>query len=236
MSAALKKEQLSAAMYAQMIDSTTRLNTPGPDLAALEGVHALTDVTGFGLAGHALEMARGAGLTAVIDWSQVPLLPGIEAMAKSIAEQPAIQLTMAARQAFGNVPQDKRESVAKAIDADLKKYTDEAVPLLRDRAIKLSPSVIGTEIENNFNEAELKQLIEWMESPVTKRFNSLAPGMQRTLGEKLVTDTRGQIEPKLKTLENAMARQLGLPPAPEGGAAPAGGPPMPGVRGGDAKK
>ena len=162
--------------------------------------------------------------------------PGIEAMAKSMAEQPAIQMTMAARQAFGNVPQDKRESVAKAIDADLKKYTDEAVPLLRDRAIKLSPSVIGTELENNFNEAELKQLIEWMESPVTKRFNALAPGMQRTLGEKLVAETRGQIEPKLKTLENAMARQLGLPPVPEGGGGPSGGSPMPGVRGGDSKK
>ena len=74
--------------------------------------------------------------------------PGVEAMAKNLAEQPAIQLTMAARQAFGNVPQDKRESVAKAIDADLKKYTDEAVPLLRERSIKLAPSVIGTELDN----------------------------------------------------------------------------------------
>lgn len=162
--------------------------------------------------------------------------PGVEAMAKSIAEQPAIQLTMAARQAYGSVPTDKRESVAKAIDADLKKYTDEAVPLLRERAIKLSPSVLGAELENNFNEAELKQLIDWMESPVTKRFNSLAPGMQRSLGEKLVAETRGQIEPKLKTLENAMARQLGLPPAPEAGSAPSGGAPMPGVRGGEPKK
>jgi hypothetical protein len=160
--------------------------------------------------------------------------PGVEAMAKNLAEQPAIQLTMAARQAFGNVPQDKRESVAKAIDADLKKYTDEAVPLLRERSIKLAPSVIGTELETNFNEAELKQLIEWFESPVIKRFNTLAPGMQRTLSEKLVNETRGQIEPKLKTLENSMARHLGLPPAPEGGAA-GGGAPMPGVRGGDRK-
>jgi selenide,water dikinase len=81
LSAALKKEQLDAAGYARMIDTTTRLNTPGPELAAIEGVHALTDVTGFGLAGHGLELARGAGRTVEIDWSQVPLLPGVRDLA-----------------------------------------------------------------------------------------------------------------------------------------------------------
>ena len=82
LSAALKKEALSPEGYAQMIATTTRLNTPGPDLAALAGVHALTDVTGFGLAGHALEMARGAGLDVHIDWSTVPLLEGVQALAQ----------------------------------------------------------------------------------------------------------------------------------------------------------
>ncbi len=77
MSAALKKGQLGDDGYARMIDTTTRLNTPGPDLAALPGVHALTDVTGFGLAGHALELARGAGCTVEIDWPAVPLLAGV---------------------------------------------------------------------------------------------------------------------------------------------------------------
>ncbi len=80
LSAALKKEQLSEAGYRQLIDTTTQLNTPGIALAALDGVHALTDVTGFGLAGHVLELARGAGLTAVIEWSKMPLLEGVEAM------------------------------------------------------------------------------------------------------------------------------------------------------------
>jgi selenide,water dikinase len=81
LSAALKKELLSAGGYAQMIATTTQLNTPGPDLAAMDGVHALTDVTGFGLAGHALEMARGAGANVVIDWSRVPLLAGVRELA-----------------------------------------------------------------------------------------------------------------------------------------------------------
>jgi len=81
LSAALKKEKLSADGYAQMIASTTKLNTPGPELAAVIGVHALTDVTGFGLAGHALEIARGAHATVSIAWAKVPLLPGVRELA-----------------------------------------------------------------------------------------------------------------------------------------------------------
>jgi selenide,water dikinase len=81
MSAALKKEQLGDAGYAEMIANTTQLNTPGPELASLPGVHALTDVTGFGLAGHALELAKGAGLQVRIDWGSVPLLGGVRSLA-----------------------------------------------------------------------------------------------------------------------------------------------------------
>jgi selenide,water dikinase len=81
MSAALKKGELPDAAYAQMIATTTRLNTAGPDLARLPGVHAMTDVTGFGLAGHALEMARGAHCDLRLDWHAVPLLPGVRPLA-----------------------------------------------------------------------------------------------------------------------------------------------------------
>jgi selenide,water dikinase len=81
LSAALKKDKLDATGYAQMINVTTQLNTPGPELAALAGVHALTDVTGFGLAGHALELARGSHCTVQIDWARVPLLTGVREMA-----------------------------------------------------------------------------------------------------------------------------------------------------------
>lgn len=81
LSAALKKDRLDAEGYARMIENTTRLNTPGPDLAAMPGVHALTDITGFGLAGHALEMARGADASVHIDMARVPLLPGVRELA-----------------------------------------------------------------------------------------------------------------------------------------------------------
>ena len=81
LSAALKKGELSAEGYGLMLATTTQLNTPGPDLAALPGVHAMTDVTGFGLAGHALEMARGASCTVEIDWRAVPVLGGVRELA-----------------------------------------------------------------------------------------------------------------------------------------------------------
>ena len=81
LSAALKKEKLDAAGYAQMMGTTTQLNTPGIELAALAGVHAMTDVTGFGLAGHALEIARGAHCTVQLDWARVPLLAGVRELA-----------------------------------------------------------------------------------------------------------------------------------------------------------
>jgi selenide,water dikinase len=80
MSAALKKDLLDAPGYSEMLATTTQLNTPGPDLAALPGVHALTDVTGFGLAGHALEMARGAGCEVRIDWTDVPVMGAVRAL------------------------------------------------------------------------------------------------------------------------------------------------------------
>src|SRR5579859_5487727 len=74
LSAALKKGKLSESGYAAMIDWTTKLNTPGQALAEMEGVHALTDVTGFGLAGHLLEICRGSRLSAEIRFDALPVI------------------------------------------------------------------------------------------------------------------------------------------------------------------
>jgi selenide, water dikinase len=82
LSAALKKGKLSAAGYAAMIDATTKLNTPGEALAAMPEVHALTDVTGFGLAGHLLEMCRGSGLAAEVSFASVPVIDEAMSWAK----------------------------------------------------------------------------------------------------------------------------------------------------------
>jgi len=78
LSADLKKGLLSDAGYAEMIAQTTKINTPGAALAALEGVHAMTDVTGFGLAGHLLEICRGSQLQAQIQFARLPLIAAAE--------------------------------------------------------------------------------------------------------------------------------------------------------------
>ena len=81
-SAALKKGRLDDAGYRAMIESTTKLNTPGTKLGTIDGVHALTDVTGFGLLGHLVEIAKGSNVTAEIAWDSLPLLPDALAFAR----------------------------------------------------------------------------------------------------------------------------------------------------------
>ena len=81
LSAALKKDVLPAEGYAKMIEVTTQLNKPGIELARLDSVHAMTDITGFGLVGHGLELARGAGVQINIDWARLPLIAGVRELA-----------------------------------------------------------------------------------------------------------------------------------------------------------
>ncbi|WP_237477454.1 selenide, water dikinase SelD [Lichenibacterium dinghuense] len=78
--AALKRGTLGAAGYDAMVASTTQVNVLGADMPAIPGVHAMTDVTGFGLLGHALEMVRGSGLSLDVDFAALPLLDGVAAL------------------------------------------------------------------------------------------------------------------------------------------------------------
>jgi selenide, water dikinase len=83
LSAALKKDQLGHAGYRALIETTTRLNSAGPELAQLPGIHAMTDVTGFGLLGHLLEMCRGSGLGARLRMGAIPVLENVLPLANA---------------------------------------------------------------------------------------------------------------------------------------------------------
>ncbi|MBK7546765.1 MAG: hypothetical protein IPI20_02595 [Rhodoferax sp.] len=142
-------------------------------------------------------------------------MPAIEGMARVLAEQPAAQMMQQANMVLQNrIAPEKREAMGKEIQADLKKYVDEAVPLVRDRALKLAPSTVGALLEEKFTEDELKQLLAIIESPINKKFQQLGGDMQKALAEKLVPEARGLIEPKIKALDQAIVKRLGIQPPP----------------------
>jgi uncharacterized protein len=141
--------------------------------------------------------------------------PGIEATARSLVEQPAMELMDNAANALpARVAKDKQEAVAKEIQSDVQKYVEDAFPVVRDRAVKLAPSTIGALLEEKFTEDELKQVVTIMESPVYGRFQRMGQDMQKVLIDKVVADTRGTIEPKVRTLEQTVAKRLGVTSAP----------------------
>ena len=144
--------------------------------------------------------------------------PGIEGIGNALANQTAQQVLQVAGQALNRVPAESRQAVGTELQADVRKFFEEISPMLRASAVKLAPSTIGTALEENLSEDELKVLIAWLESPVNRKYAQLAGEAQQALGQKLVADTRTQIEPKLKLLEQAMGARLNA--AGAGGAAP----------------
>ena len=147
-------------------------------------------------------------------------MQGIENVGRVIAGQTSQQMLQAAGQALPRVPADKREAVGKEIQEDVKKFYDEVEPLLKKRAVELAPATVGAAYEEKFSEDELKVIIAWLESPVSKKYAQIDRDQGNALAEKVVTDTRPTIEPKLKALEAAVAKRLGVSPNEPGASAP----------------
>lgn len=145
--------------------------------------------------------------------------PGMQGIARSLVEQPAMDLMQDASRALpARVPKDKQEAVAKDIQGDVKKYLDDAVPYVQARAVKLGPSTVGALLEEKFTEDELKQLAGIVESPVFAKYQQLGDEMRKQFADKLVADTRSTIEPKVRAMEESVAKRLGISPAPAGAA------------------
>jgi len=142
---------------------------------------------------------------------------GIENIGRALAGQTSQRALQAAGQAIPRLPADKREAAAKDVQADVKKFYDEVEPVLRKRAIDLAPGTLNAVYEERFSEDELKTVIAWLESPVSKKFQQVDGEMGNTLAQKVVADTRPSIEPKLKALEASLAKRLGIPVTPAGG-------------------
>ncbi|UUX97525.1 DUF2059 domain-containing protein [Aquabacterium sp. J223] len=135
-------------------------------------------------------------------------LPAIEALGQSLAEQPAAQLGQRAGQVLQAVPPDKREALAREMQADIRKYVEETAPQVRERAAKLAPGILGPLLEERFSEDELKQLATWLESPIFRKYQQMLPEAQRSLTEKLVAEARPVVEPKVRALEQSLDKRL----------------------------
>ena len=149
----------------------------------------------------------------------------IETVARSIVEQPAAQMMREAGMHIQTaVPQDKRDAMAKGIEAEVKKYVDESYPIMRDRAIKIAPTTIGSVLEAKMSEDELKQLATWLESPANKKYQQVSTEWRTTFVQQLLGEAGPLIRPKLIALDGRVRTVLGLPPAPTPGAAPGAAP------------
>lgn len=149
----------------------------------------------------------------------------IEGLARNIVERPALQMMQAAGATLqAQVPPAKREAAAKSIDADIRKFVDEGVPVLTERAIKIAPSTYGAALEEKFTEDELRQLIAWLESPVNKKFQQAVPELQNAFTQKLIAEAGPLLDPKLLALQRKLQATLGVPAAPAAAAPKASGP------------
>ncbi|MDM0113540.1 DUF2059 domain-containing protein [Variovorax sp. J22R133] len=149
--------------------------------------------------------------------------PGVEALARALVQQASDPIAQAGSGYLQTqVPAEKREAAAKAADVELKKYFDDTYPMVRDKAVQLAPGTLGPILEQNFSEEELKQLVAWINSPLSKKYQELNPQMQTALTQKLVSETRATVEPKIRALDASVAKALGAPT--QGAAAPAKAP------------
>jgi hypothetical protein len=139
----------------------------------------------------------------------------IESVARSLVERPAAQMMQEAGLALQQrqLPPDKAKTLAAQIEAEVKKYVDDALPVVRDKAIKIAPTTIGTALETKMSEEELKQLVTWLESPAAKKFQQVASDARTGFVQQVLREAGPVVEPKLQALDGRIRVILGVPPA-----------------------
>ncbi|MFY8017019.1 MAG: hypothetical protein ACOVN9_02825, partial [Inhella sp.] len=135
-----------------------------------------------------------------------------EQLSNALAQQGPLQQMMAqAGQVLrSRVPEDKREATGKAMEEAVRAYLKDVQPALRASLVKNIPALLGQRLESSFNEAELKQIVQTLESPVLKRFNQMGGEMQQALVQKVMSENQALLQDKFKALDTRMAELLGL--------------------------
>lgn len=147
-----------------------------------------------------------------------------DGLASNIIQGPLSQLTQAGRAALQQVPPEKREATAKAMDAELKKFIEENVPYLKDKISKAVPTTSSALLDERFSEDELKQVLAWAESPVSQKFGLVTVELQKAVAQKVMTEAGPTLDGRFKTLNANVAKALGLPTQPPASAPKAAAP------------
>jgi uncharacterized protein len=143
----------------------------------------------------------------------------IDGMVRNLVEGPARQLMAAGEPVLQTrVAPDKREATIKQVQDEVRKYVESATPIVRERANKLAQTTLLPALEEKFSEDELRQIVTFYESPVNKKLQQTMPEISASMTQKLVTESRPQIDPKIKQMEANVAKALGVPTRPAGAA------------------
>jgi uncharacterized protein len=142
----------------------------------------------------------------------------VQAVARNIIESPVQQMLAQVGGAVQRLPAEGREAVAKDVQAEVRKYFDDVGPILRDSIQRLAGPTIAPLLEERLTEDDLRQLITIFESPALRKYEQMAPDLQRQLAEKLLADARPKLEERFRTLGQSVSRRLSAAAPPAGGA------------------
>jgi len=140
---------------------------------------------------------------------QLPSLQSseLDALAAEMAQGPVRQIGAQAQQIMLQiVPPEKREATAQSISTELKKFIDTTTPIVQASANKVAPQVVSPIIDSKFSEAELRDLINMLNSPVFKRYQGLLPEMSQAAIAKISDDVRPTLMPKAQVLNDNVSK------------------------------
>lgn len=132
----------------------------------------------------------------------------VEGLGNGLAGQLSTQVMQMAAQTIARAPADKREALANDTKAEVQRFYDDAAAVMREQATRVAPAVLGSALEEKFTEDELKTLLAWVESPVSRKFQQVAMDMQKALTQKVAEDTKPAIQPKLQALEQSLIKKF----------------------------
>ena len=194
---------ISAGLLAALLSQGASAQTAGTPAANTTAAAAAPATPSAAASAPAASPARQALVDRLLS------LWHVEDVAVVMVQRPAVNAMEQARVVLqGRVSAEKRDRTLKDISSDVQTYVDEATPIAKANAQKLVAPTVGPMLLESFDDNELRQIIALLESPVKKKFEKLVPVMEKTLGEKVASESAAAINPKLQTMTQAVGLKL----------------------------